>query len=102
MWTRGTPQARPVMAPGRMHSGTDTQQGMETMCKGILWRSAKCEQSYRPITVSEERLTVKLGLGGVLKVVDVSPNHLPVNDKVALLVDHVRNHEHLHAAPWKG
>lgn len=42
--------------------------------------------------------TLKLGLWGVLKVVDVSAHHLSVDDEVALLVNHVRYHEHLHTA----
>ena len=51
-----------------------------------------------PYMMPKKILTVKFGLRGVLKVVNVSPDHLPVDDEVALLVDHVRYHEHLHAA----
>ena len=43
-------------------------------------------------------ITFKLWLGRVLKVVDVSTDHLPVDDEVALLVYHVRDHEHLQAS----
>ena len=43
-------------------------------------------------------LTFKLRLGRVLKVLNVSAHHFPVDDEVALLVNHVGYHKHLHRA----
>lgn len=45
---------------------------------------------------SERRHTFKFRLGGVFKVADVLRDHFPVDNQVALLVNHVGDHEHLH------
>ena len=53
------------------------------------------KQSQLILLVENDEVPLKLWLGRVFEVVDVSRDDLPVGDEVALPVDHVRDHHDL-------